>query len=363
MRILIVSHPPLTGELGAAQTALQLAAALRDRGHDASAWSPEPLPPGVRWWNIWRRQRVAIETFVTEHGPFDVIDTPASTASRNLARQGRLIVRSIQPELLYLWQEIHGDMGKHLLPSPRSLAHAAVAAPRSAAIVSGWRHAHFILCLGSIELTWMRRHFPRWQAKLGSYVCAPPPSERLALNEVRRRRPPAGKGNATRFLWIGRWSSQKGLKRLLSWIEERLSLAPNDTITLAGCGLQTERDLRPEWLGSGRVRVVPSFSRTELLELLAAHDAGVFTSNVEGWGLTLNEMLESGLPVFATETGGVADLQPFFPQSLHPFPPPVSIEPSPLEDLEANGYFARFNWPAIARSYEETVLGPRLHGG
>jgi glycosyltransferase involved in cell wall biosynthesis len=355
MRILLVSHPPLTAELGAPQLVLNLAAALQARGHEALAWSPEPLPPGARWWNLWRRQRQALERFAAGHGPFDVVDTPAITASRDLARRGRLVVRSIQPELLYLWQEVRADLGR-LPPRPRSVAHTLIAAPRAAAILAGWRHAHRILCMGSLELSWMSRRFPRWRHKLGSYVGAPPPAERTALLAVRRQRLAKPAEEGFRFLWIGRWAAHKGTARLVRWIAERADAAPRDIFTLAGCGPAAERDLRPEWLRSGRVRLVPSFPRPELPALLAAHDAGVFTSTVEGWGLTLNEMLESGLPVFATRAGAVDDLQPCFPASLRPFPPPARIEPAPLEDLEAGGYLQRFSWPEIARRYEEDVL-------
>jgi glycosyltransferase involved in cell wall biosynthesis len=355
LRILVVSHPPLTAEFGAAQTALTLAAALRERGHDALAWSPEPLPPGTRWWNLWRRQAEGIERFAGEHGPFDVIDTPAITASEGLARHGRLVVRSIQPELLYLFFELRSDLLRR--PSPRALANAAVALARAADIRAGWRRASRILCLGSRELAWMRRRFPGWAHKLRSYVSAPPPAERPMLLEIRRQRRGGPEGEGVRFLWIGRWVAHKGTRRLRRWIAERAAVAPRDTVTLAGCGPAAERELPPDWLRSGRVRLVPSFPRSALPGLLASHDAGLFTSELEGWGLSLNEMLEAGLPVFATEAGAVEDLRPFFPRSLRPFPPPARIAPWPEpEDLEANGYLARFSWDAIARSYEEAVL-------
>jgi glycosyltransferase involved in cell wall biosynthesis len=358
MRILVVSHPPLAAEFGAAQIALALAGALHARGHDALAWSPEPLPPDTRWWNRWRRQAAAIERFAAAEGPFDIIDTPAISASRGLARHGRLVVRSIQPELRYLWQDVRGDLGRRWAPSPRSLAHAALAPRRAGAILAGWSRAREILCMGSLELAWMRRRFPRWRSKLGFYVCAPSPGERSALAEVRRERPagpPAGGG--IRFLWIGRWAAHKGTRRLMRWIAERAATSPQDTVTLAGCGPAAERELPLAWLHSGRVRLVPSFPRPGLPALLAGHDAGVFTSTVEGWGLSLNEMLESGLPVFATEAGGVADLRPFFPRSLRPFPPPARLAPWPdREDLAASGYLARFDWDAIARSYEEAAF-------
>jgi glycosyltransferase involved in cell wall biosynthesis len=355
MRILVVSHPPLTAEFGSAQTALTLAAALRERGHDAFAWSPEPLPPGTRWWNHWRRQTASIERFAAGHGPFDVIDTPAITAGEGLARHGRLVVRSIQPELLYLFFDLRSGLLRR--PSPRLLANAAVALARAADIRAGWRRASLILCLGGRELVWMRRRFPGWTSKLRSYVSAPPPAERPMLLEIRRQRRGGPAGEGVRFLWIGRWVAHKGTRRLRRWIAERAATAPRDTVTLAGCGPAAERELPPEWLRSGRVRLVPAFPRSGLPGLLASHDAGLFTSDLEGWGLNLNEMLEAGLPVFATEAGAVEDLRPFFPRSLRPFPPPARIEPWPEpEDLEANGYLARFSWDAIARSWEEAVL-------
>ena len=357
MRILIVSHAPLTAESGAAQTALTLAAALRNRGHDALAWSPEPLPPDTRWWNLWRRQAQSAERFAACQGPFDVIDTPAISASRRLSRHGRLVVRSVQPEMRYLLFDLRSDLRRRSLP--RALAHVAVGIPRAAAILAGWRRASRILCLGNHELDWMRRRFPVWTPKLASYISAPIPAERTALLEVRRRRQARPQGEGTSFLWIGRWVAHKGIGRLARWIAERAATAPHDTVTIAGSGSAAERDLPAEWLRNGRVRLVPSFSRSELPGILASHDAGLFTSDLEGWGLSLNEMLESGMPVFATRAGAVANLKPFFPQSLRPFPPPARIEPSlSLEDLEVNGYFSRFDWASIARCYEEAVLAP-----
>jgi glycosyltransferase involved in cell wall biosynthesis len=358
MRILLISHPPLVAELGAPQVAISLAAALRARGHDAQAWSPEPLPAGTRWWNLWLCQRRVIERFAAAEGPFDVIDTPAISASRRLARCGPLVVRSVQPELRYLLLGIRSDLDRHL--SARTAAHALLGGPIACGIVGGWRRARSILCLGSDELTWMRRRFPRWSSKLKLYFNALPEEERPALAEVRRGRSAISGTPGLRFLWIGRWTAHKGTLRLLEFLRRRIAICPGDTFTLAGCGPLAERDLPPDWLRSGRVRLVPSFTRRELPSLLASHQAGLFTSDVEGWGLNLNEMLESGLIVFATEAGAVVDLRPYFPSSLRPFPPPLVIEAGPIEDLDGSGYYERFSWPEIARSYERQVLAPAV---
>jgi glycosyltransferase involved in cell wall biosynthesis len=358
MRILLVSHPPLTAELGAAQIALNLAAALRERGHYAVAFSPEPLPPDTRWWNLWKRQAAGVERWVEKNGPFEVIDTPALSASRrlgHLAADGPLVVRSVQPELRYLWQDVRSDLAHR--PSPRAVANALLSLRRAEAIEAGWSRASAILCLGSLELDWMRRKFPAWKDKLGLYVCALSSQERQVMAEIRRGRPEKPAGPGTRFLWIGRWSAQKGTQRLLRFLRARLASHPRDTVTIAGCGPAAERQVPAEWLHAGRVRLVPAFPRAELPALLAGHGAGLFTSTVEGWGLSLTEMLESGLPVFATQAGAAADLRPYFPSSLRPFPPPPEIVPAPLEDLAANGYYERFSWPAIAASWEAQVLG------
>jgi glycosyltransferase involved in cell wall biosynthesis len=361
VRILLVSHPALAAEMGAAQIALNLAEALRARGHDAIAWSPAPLPGGTRWWNLRRRQARAAERFAAGAGPWDLIDTPAVTASRELARCGPLLARSVQPELRYVRHGVRGDLLRR--PSPRSVLHAALALPLERAIVSGWRRARTILCLGSLELAWMRRRQPALSGKLGCYLCAPRSGEQAALAAVRRARQPATAGAARRFLWIGRWAAHKGTRALVRFIGERLAAAPEDRFTLAGCGAEPEAALAPEWLRSGRVRLVPAFARAELPALLAGHEVGLFTSEVEGWGLNLNEMLESGLIVYATEAGAVPDLRPFFPGGLRPFPPPLSIAAGAPEDLDANGYYERFSWPAIAASYERQALAVLGAGG
>ena len=365
MRLLLVSHPPLSPEYGAAQTALNLTAALRRRGHDAVAWSPEPLPPQAHWLNRWRWQRRRLEEHLTATARFDAIDLPAVSISRRVAAAAPTIARSVQPDLRYFECALAERLRRLPRGAPSALAHTAADLAVCGAILAGWRRARVILCLGSLELEWMGARLPWARFKLARYVNALGPAEQAALAAVRADRlAPSGRG--IRFLWIGRWVPQKGTRRLVTWIAERAALAPHDTLTVAGCGPDATRDLPGELLANGRIRVIESFGRDELPALLADHDAGVFTSVVEGWGLSLNEMLESGLPVFATAVGGVPDLAPFFPASLRPFPPPLELESHSPEDPALSGYFDRFTWDQIAAAYEREVLArlapaPRGH--
>lgn len=363
MRILIVSHSALGSEQGASQTALKLAAALTELGHTAEAWSPEPLPPRARWWSIWRWQRRNLEAHLEVARPYDVIDAPAVSISPRVAARAAVVARSVQPDFRYAWVGLTAALRSALIRPHALVAHAVQSAMVLPAIVQGWRRAGVILCLGSCERRWMERRFPWTRPKLGTYVEAPSAADQRALAAVRAGRE-RGTGDGVRFLWIGRWAAHKGPATLLRFIARRAAGHPGDTFTLAGCGEAARRHCPRALMEAGRIRVVPSFTRQELPALVAGCDAGLFTSSVEGWGLSLNEMLESGLPVFATRAGGVEDLEPFFPRTLRPFPPPGDLGPSQLAATDhpaARGYFRRFSWSEIGRRYHREVLG-RLEG-
>jgi glycosyltransferase involved in cell wall biosynthesis len=364
-RILIVSHPLLSPKFGAAQVALNLAEALTARGHDALAWTPEPLPETTRWWRYWQAQRRAIERFAAAAGPWDLIDVPGISVSPRLARLAPVVAREVQPELHYYSDGMRTQLGSTARRAAGAVAAAPYIASSALAVLRGWSRARLIVCLGSQEERWVRRRFPAWQGKLRSYVIAPSPADREIFARVRRGRmqqAPRTPGAGTRFLWIGRWVSHKGTKGLLAFVRERAAAFPADTFTLAGCGLAAERDCPPDLLASGRLRLVPAFRREELPDLLAAHDAGLFTSTVEGWGLSLNEMLESGLPVAATTAGGVEDLRPFWGGRLLPFPPPAEIPAGEPDPTDLARYLSYFSWEEIARRYEDEILRPAAEG-
>jgi glycosyltransferase involved in cell wall biosynthesis len=357
MRILMVTFCPLRPEFGAGQMALNLAAALRERGHDVVCWWPGEPPRGLRWWKhmAWRRRELA--AFVLREGPFGVIDAPPVAISARVARLARVVARSIQPELRYLWVESRTSLGYLLQRPVRVVAGLGQAAYAAVQVVLGWHRAQAILCLGSLELDWMRRRFPWLRPKLHVYYDALNEEERKQLAILRTSRQ-APNGLGTRFLWIGRWTPHKGTPQLVRFLRGWLPAHPHDAVTIAGFGAGAERDVPKELVDTGRVRLVPSFSRAQLFELLRTHDAGLFTSTVEGWGLSLNEMLESGMPVYATEAGGVPDLRPHAAELLLPFPlPPDRGNARGSAPEGAAGLPDAFTWKAIAVAYEAIAIG------
>lgn len=358
MRVLIVVLGPLDAEFGAAQIGLNLVEALCARGVDARAWSPRPIPEDVPWWRqmAWMRRR--LDEFIAAEGPFDIIDAPPVANTAAVRRHGIAVARSVQPDLHYLWVEARARHAGRL-DLVKRLSEGLHTLYLSALVVAGWYRARHIVCLGSVELAWMRKTFPWWRRKASMYVSAPRPQDRESLAAVRRnRRFDAARGH--RFLWLGRWTPHKGTAALLQFIRRRTLENDADTFTIAGCGDDAARQIDRDLCDSGRVKIIPSYRRSELPELLAEHDIGVFTSIVEGWGLTMQEMLESGLTVYATATGAAVDLGEHFPRSLRDFDglntECCDIEANPEPDA---AYFARFTWTAIADRYMSAVSGRR----
>lgn len=351
MRILLVSHPPLEVRFGAAQLTLGLAEGLRSLGHDVVTWSATREleaageEPGER-----ARNRVLARWL--RHGPgFDVIDVPAIDASFLPSSEAVIVARSVQPELLYAEAESLAALRRH--PLRFSTWRQLLLLPgRRARVIRGWRRSSLILCLGSLESAWMRRVYPELSGRVSSYVAAPLPARRLAALDLRSRRE---RRASRRALWIGRWSAQKGTDTLVSWLTSIPGSSKDWMVTLAGCGRPDDPALA-DLVASGRVAVRPEFEDSDWIRLLDEHDAGLFTSRVEGWGLGVQEMLEAGLPVFATRVGAVPDLEPHFPSQLRPFPPT-----SPPPDLEPHRepmrreYLETFDWVSIARQYVDDV--------
>ncbi|HAG81042.1 MAG TPA: hypothetical protein DCL61_07685 [Cyanobacteria bacterium UBA12227] len=202
----------------------------------------------------------------------------------------------------------------------------------------------------------MRKWFPWWKNKLSYYVNALSKTDQEALAQLRiARQNPSG--DSLKFLWIGRWVSHKGTDILLDFITQWTAIRPQDNFTIAGCGIGAEKDCPVELIQSGKLKIIPSFERTQLCSLLANHHIGLFTSKVEGWGLVLNEMLESGMPVFATPVGGVSDLHPFFKEKLKLFPPSLQlIKNVQFSSTTLEEYYRTFTWEKIGEAYRSSLL-------
>ena len=266
----------------------------------------------------------------------------------------RVVARSVQPDLRYVWCDLTARPWFRRI-SPKRIVAAVFGFLWCARVMAGWSRADAILCLGADEHRWMRQRFPWWREKLGSYISAPDAADRIALIELRRGRSPV---SGRRYLWIGRWVHHKGIGDLVDFIRKVTSGDVESTFTLAGCGDEALQAFPEALLKSGRVKVIADFDRARLMQLLREHDIGLFTSIVEGWGLSLHEMLESGMTVYATPTGAAIDLASHFEDQLLPFPPRGL--PRAVAREMSGRYLQDFTWDRIATDY--LALASRLTG-
>ncbi|WP_242072026.1 glycosyltransferase [Nostoc sp. FACHB-110] len=337
--------------------AINLADAFRKQGHDVTLWSPYPMPGQTRWWQGLQNlqlMRTKLDEFLQTQQPFDVIDCYAPFITKQVANSGLVVARSVQPDILYIVNNLNNPQKiKEILLLPFGYLFALV---NIILLLLGWSKAKYILCLGSLELQWMKKWFPWWRNKLFSYNNALSKAEQVELTQIRIHRTNNAQ-TGMRFLWIGRWAAHKGIKELVNFIIQRAASNPQDSFTIAGCGTAAEKDFPIDMIQSGRLKIIPSFERSQLSNLLANHDSGLFTSRVEGWGLVLNEMLESGMPVFATLAGGVLDLQPFFEDMLQPFPPQLQKTFSEIiNSNDMDGYYNTFTWEKTADDYGKFLM-------
>jgi glycosyltransferase involved in cell wall biosynthesis len=114
-----------------------------------------------------------------------------------------------------------------------------------------------------------------------------------------------GRAGPTRFIFVGRLTSSKGLACLLdSW-----SRVHGDVeLVLAGTGpLEALAHARVASADMPPVRFLGHLDREGLAAAYAEADVFVFPSVSDPWGLVINEAMAAGLPVIATSAPGAVD--------------------------------------------------------
>jgi len=105
---------------------------------------------------------------------------------------------------------------------------------------------------------------------------------------------------------VGRFSEEKGHRYLLEAMAELRSRLPGARLVMVGYGA-LEGDLRSRAAGLGIEGRVTFTGERDSAELLGAFDLFVQPSLYESQGLAILEAMAAGLPVIATEVGGVRD--------------------------------------------------------
>ncbi len=127
--------------------------------------------------------------------------------------------------------------------------------------------------------------------------------------------PPRGRGGEWRFVQAGRLIEKKGLPTSLRAFAKFAALYPKSTITIAGEGplLRELQELARELKIGRRVSFTGFISQEKLREIFYASHIFLHPSetgrdgNQEGVPNSMLEAMASGLPVFATQHGGIPE--------------------------------------------------------
>ncbi len=153
-------------------------------------------------------------------------------------------------------------------------------------------------------------HFCRSQAA----IFAPEYTDKLHIVhcgiEPERLTPVRHEGRGNRLLFVGRISAGKGLEVLIDSMAELRTRHDDLTLTVVGDGPHRgvlERLCHRRSLAD-HVTFTGSKNQDEVAKLLADHDIFVLPSFAEGVPVVLMEAMGAGLPVVATQVGGLTEL-------------------------------------------------------
>lgn len=241
------------------------------------------------------------------------------SASVDLRRLGtdaylHLTVRPLEPISLFRPDVVVGA-GGGIWNSPANIAAFAARRRKGWAFVPWW--GSFLKAQPSIarRLTepWVRYFLSHSDLCLAYGTRAARELERLEVaNTAIRCVPnavPRGEPSTTRdrphrpvrFLFVGQLIPRKGIAELL----DAFSQLPEGELYVAGDG--ELRSLVIDAVHDGRVTYTGQIDRPALQLLYADSDVLVLPSRYEVWGLVINEALEHGLPVIATQAVGAVD--------------------------------------------------------
>lgn len=116
------------------------------------------------------------------------------------------------------------------------------------------------------------------------------------------------------FLSVRRFDPRMGLDKLIKAFAKIHSEDPNCKLTLVGRGREEAnlKNLVLELNLESSITFLSALSQEELQEQFSLHDCMVIpTQELEGFGMVVVESFAAGLPVLATNVGGLASFKPF----------------------------------------------------
>jgi glycosyltransferase involved in cell wall biosynthesis len=307
VRILLVGDYPRDPLLGSAKVFLKLQSEVRGLGHTCDLLLADDL--GLVPHNPYMRQAfgpvaafASVRRTFRERGPYDVIDAASAEGlwiglarRRGWLRGTAVVARSNGLEHLN-YQRMLDDHDAGLLYKPwtRRLFHPAV---RLTQVAMSARVADRLLVLNEVDRDFAISR--RWKPAEEIDVVAHGVSSEF-LAESAGRNPARGAG----LLFCGSWTDVKGVSYLASAFSTLIQDGCAARLTILGGGVPRETILsafgavvRPH------VKVIDRVPEEEVMAAYRTHDALVWPSTYEGFGMVVVEAMSQRLPVIATPVG------------------------------------------------------------
>jgi glycosyltransferase involved in cell wall biosynthesis len=313
MKILMVLGIPAVRTLGAARIQVELAEALRARGHEVDFLTgpdvyPRPPQNGVEGF-LRAFPRASLPQLQRLARNYDVIDglEGCVTASKaTLDFEGVLVARSVGLRSVYERWRVDAERrtpamrGRRVGRIPRKLSrrYALWEAKQSR------EHADGFFVPNSAERDELVGDIGANRVSMLPFGLSD--DHRLALAEAAHNR---HRSAELHVVFLGTWDARKGCYDFPLLVRAIRHELPEAQFTLLGTNASSERVMSELGVGSdAHVRVVPHFRPEELPLMLAPATVGVFPSYAEGLGFAVLEQLAAGIPVVAYDVPGPHDI-------------------------------------------------------
>jgi glycosyltransferase involved in cell wall biosynthesis len=306
VRILLVGDYPRDPRLGSAKVFLKLQSELRGLGHTCDLLLADDLRALPH--NPYVRQAfgpvaafACVRRMFRERGPYDVIDAASAEGlwiglgrRRGWFRGTAVVARSNGLEHLN-YQRMLDDHDAGLLYKPwtRRFFHPAV---RLTQVAMSARVADRLLLLNEVDRDFAVNR--RWKPADEIDVVAHGVSGEFLAESGGS--PTRGEG----LLFCGSWTDVKGVSYLASAFSTLIQDGCAARLTILGGGVPPETILSAfDAVARPHVTVIDRVTEDEVMAAYRAHDALVWPSTYEGFGMVVVEAMSQRLPVIATPVG------------------------------------------------------------
>jgi glycogen(starch) synthase len=178
-------------------------------------------------------------------------------------------------------------------------------------------------------------------------------------------------------LFVGRLVREKGVEILIDALPEVLASQPRAKLVVAGAGSHEHLMARARAKGLGQKVAFTGFVSEDLTRLYAVAEVAVFPSLYEPFGIVALEAMAAGVPVVASDVGGLREVVTHGVTGIHTWASNAHSLAWGINQVLADGalaarlrrkarqeVMARFHWDGIAEQtialYEEALALARV---